>query len=196
MSSLAARVQNFATLLGSGSKATQRVNENATLARSMDPKQAAIITQFFMEAIPFNRFLGLQLIELKRGFATIMVPYRPELIGDPDRPALHGGVLSMAIDTAGGAAAFTEVVLPRDRISTIDLRVDYLRPGELQNLFCDATVSRMGNRVASVDVIAYHPTTAASNASNPRGEDSMTVVATGKAVYSIKRRGPRNADES
>ena len=123
----------------------------------------------------FNRFLGLEIARLDEGFARVAIPFRDHLVGDPERPALHGGVLSAAIDAAGGAAAFTLIELPDDRLSTIDLRVDYLRPAGLQRLVCEARVSRMGNRIASVDVIAFH------------GEERDAPVATGKAVYSVRR---------
>lgn len=138
--------------------------------------QRKLIIAFFRHQIPFNKVLGLDVEELSEGFARVRVPYRDELIGDPSRPALHGGVLSATIDATAGAAAFTLVTLPHDRISTIDLRVDYLRPGELKDVICEARVSRMGNRVASVDALAFH-----------RGEDDRPI-ATGKAVYNVKRK--------
>lgn len=139
-----------------------------------DASKELLIT-FFRRQIPFNAVLGLEVDELGEGFARIRVPFRPELVGDPVRPALHGGVLSATIDATGGAAAFTLVDLPGDRLSTIDLRVDYLRPGELKDVVCEGTVTRMGNRVASVDVVCFHP------------EASERLIATGKGVYSVKR---------
>ena len=108
------------------------------------------------------------------GFARVEIPYKPELIGDPYRPALHGGVLSALIDTCGGAAALTHIT-PPETVSTIDLRVDYLRPGEQKTLVCESTVSRMGNRVASVDSRIFHP------------DEPARLIATGKAVYNVKR---------
>jgi acyl-coenzyme A thioesterase PaaI-like protein len=64
-------------------------------------------------------------------------------------------------------------------VSTIDLRIDYLRPGGPKTLTCESTVSRMGNRVASVDSKIFHP-------------DAPTrLIATGKAVYNVKRRKER-----
>jgi uncharacterized protein (TIGR00369 family) len=139
--------------------------------------QRRLVTAFFERQIPFNAHLGLAVDELGDGFARIRVPFRDHLIGDPIRPALHGGVLSATIDATGGAAAFTLVQLPGDRLSTIDLRVDYLRPGELKDVLCEGRVTRMGNRVASVDVVCFHP------------GDEETLIATGKAVYSVRREG-------
>ena len=143
---------------------------------TFDPEiQRKLIIAFFRDGIPFNKVLGLEVMELSEGFARVRIPYRDELIGDPSRPALHGGVLSATIDATAGAAAFTLVSMPQDRISTIDLRVDYLRPGELRDVICEARVSRMGNRVASVDAWAFHP------------DEQDRPIATGKAVYNVRR---------
>jgi uncharacterized protein (TIGR00369 family) len=140
-----------------------------------DASLLALVRGLMERDIPFNRVLGIEVAALRSGFARLEIPFRPELIGDAHRPAIHGGVLSALIDTAGGAAAFTLVNLPDDRVSTIDLRVDYLRPGEARRLVAEATVSRMGNRVASVDIVCFHP------------DQPDRLIATGKAVYNVKR---------
>jgi uncharacterized protein (TIGR00369 family) len=126
------------------------------------------------EHIPFNRWLGIEVKELEPGRALLAVPFRPELVGDPHRPALHGGVLSALADTAGGCAVWT-MVGEDDRISTIDLRVDYLRPARLETVHALAIVLRVGNRVGVANVVLEHP-------SSP-GE----VLAEAKGVYSVRR---------
>src|SRR3954466_8740822 len=127
------------------------------------------------ELIPFNKVLGIEVADLREGFARLEVPFRPELIGDPFRQALHGGVLSALIDACGGAAAFTMITPPAERVSTIDLRIDYLRPGEPKRIVAEATVMRMGNRVASVDMRTFHT------------DAPDKLIATGKGVYNVKR---------
>ena len=134
-----------------------------------------LIRKFFNEELPFNQLVGMKLIELREGFAVIEVPFKAELVGDQKRPALHGGVLSALIDASGGAAAFTHLNLPGDTLSTLDMRVDYLRPAELRKVVAEGQVTRMGNRVASVDIKCYH-----------EGK-SERLIATGKAVYSVRR---------
>ena len=126
------------------------------------------------EIIPFNKFLGITIEEAKEGYVQLKLPYRAEYIGDASRPALHGGVISTLIDTCGGFAVWTQLRI-EDRVSTIDLRVDYLAPGAPESLYADGTVVRVGNRVGVVDVRCWQ-------ASAP-----SRTVATGKAVYNIKR---------
>lgn len=128
----------------------------------------------FMDLVPFNKVLGLEVRAISEGYCEMFLPFRDELIGDPIRPALHGGVLSSLIDTCGGATVWTMVEL-YDRVSTVDLRVDYLRPGLAEDLIVEGHIVRIGNRVGVADMIAYHP-----------GKKDEPV-ATGKGVYNVKR---------
>jgi len=137
---------------------------------------AAVLKHVMEEIIPFNRYLGVRVTEVRKGFARLEIPFREELIGDPLRPALHGGVLSALADAAGGAAVWVSIEDDLARISTIDLRVDYLRPGRLSTLIAEASVVRIGNRVGVADVRLFHP------------EAEAETVASGKAVYNVVKR--------
>ncbi len=135
--------------------------------------QLAFVRALIDDEIPFNRVLGLKVRHLARGLAVLEIPFRAELIGDRERPALHGGVVSALADTCGGAAVWTQVG-PLDRVSTIDLRVDYLRPGRAETLIATGTVLREGNRVGVVNIVVTH-------------EGDAAPIAEAKGVYSIKR---------
>jgi uncharacterized protein (TIGR00369 family) len=136
------------------------------------------LRQMMEDLIPFNRFLGIRVVEVTADGVRLSLPFRPELVGDPMRPALHGGVISTLADVAGGMAMWANLEDTTARISTIDLRVDYLRPGRLETLDARAHVVRQGNRVGVVDVALFHPSTADE------------VIATGKCVYNIVTRTP------
>ena len=123
--------------------------------------------------IPFNKFLGMRVAEIDRGRARLEIPFREELIGDPRRPALHGGVISTLADTCGGAAVWSTLDDPYIRVSTIDLRIDYLRPGRAETLVAEAMIVRAGRRVGVVDIRLFHPSAPAE------------TIATGKGVYNI-----------
>lgn len=138
---------------------------------------AAVLKQVMEEMIPFNRYLGLKLAEAGKGFARLEVPFRDELVGDPLRPALHGGVLSALADAAGGAAVWSGIEDDRARVSTIDLRMDYLRPARLVVVVAEATTVRLGNRVGVADVRLFHP------------DAEADTIATGKGVYNIIIKG-------
>ena len=110
---------------------------------------------FFEQGIAFNAFLGMRVDQLEAGVSRLHVPFRPELVGDPFRPALHGGLLSSLADAAGGLAVFSTNELAEVRVSTVDLRVDYLRPGKPEDVWCDARLLREGNRVAVTSMVVW-----------------------------------------
>lgn len=139
------------------------------------------LRRLFETEIPFNRLLGLRLDIRARGDIRLTMPFQPALIGDPVRPALHGGTLSTLIDTAGGAATYTAVD-PRDRVSTLDMRVDYLQPGAPADTWAIARLVRMGGRVAVVRVQVFQ---AEGRADRPAAEDRL--IAEGTAVYAVRR---------
>lgn len=133
------------------------------------------VIEFMEQKVPFNRHLGIRVAEIREGFARLELPFSEEFVGDPMRPALHGGVVSTLIDTCGGAAVWS-VTNSGDRLSTVDLRVDFMWPAPLEALVCESTVLRMGNRVgvASSEIFSL--------------EKPDRIIAVGKGVYNVKRR--------
>jgi uncharacterized protein (TIGR00369 family) len=137
------------------------------------------LIHFFENSIPFNRHLGIQVVSLEHGECLIKVPFRDEWVGDPNRPALHGGVLSTIADAAGGLAVFSVLTDPNaDRASTVDLRIDYLRRGLLEDVYCSAKLLRVGNRVAVTEMTCL------------QGENREYIAAECRAVYNIHRMSP------
>ncbi|MCB9748982.1 MAG: hotdog fold thioesterase [Myxococcales bacterium] len=155
-----------------------------TDADAKQPDRAQLI-QFFEEGIPFNKHLGVRVTHLDERRAVLSMATKPEHIGDVQRPALHGGITAALADAAGGLVCFSALTNPRDRVSTIDLRIDYLRPGTPgEDLHCEATLVRMGNRVGVARVLVF---------SGPRPplddpERHDRAIATAQAAYNVLRR--------
>ena len=112
------------------------------------------------ENLPFNRLLGLRVVNLKLDEAGFDFAMKNELIGNAVHGILHGGVISAVLDTTGGMTATASAIKRRQnlshdeitewiaRIGTIDMRVDYLRPGKGERFQSSGTVMRTGNKVA------------------------------------------------
>jgi len=130
--------------------------------------------EFIEKSIPFNAFLGVRVTRIEKGMIRMEVPWRDEFIGDPVRPAMHGGVISALADAAGGFAVWAAVDPERMRVSTIDLRVDYLRPGKAEDLIAEGEVLRVGGQVGVADMRVFHRS------------DEQQTVATAKGVYAIR----------
>ncbi|MFM2248714.1 MAG: hypothetical protein RL071_4789 [Pseudomonadota bacterium] len=119
------------------------------------PAREAALRDLFERQIPLHAHLGLRVEQLAAGAARVRLPPRPELTGDPFRPAVHGGVLATLADVAGGLAVFGQVAA-EDRVSTIDLRIDYLRPAATGlALVGEARLLRAGGRVAMAEVTLH-----------------------------------------
>ena len=115
----------------------------------------------FEEKIVFNQVLGLKITSLRAERVVARIDMRPELVGHPAYNRLHGGVISAGLDAMGGLAVMAAIGArhmdepPAQRLQrfhklgTIDLRVDYLRPGISEYFELRAEVLRLGSRVAS-----------------------------------------------
>lgn len=120
------------------------------------------LRDLYENRIPFNRTLGMTVAVLAPGTAKVQFAIRPELIGNPVHGTLHGGVISAVLDATGGLTASTGLVERQTdssldnfaaqvaRVGTIDLRVDYLRPGRGDIFTAAGTVMRAGNKVAVI----------------------------------------------
>ena len=122
---------------------------------------------WFFEQIPFNKMIGMEVSHLCADRVEIKVPMKPELIGNFIHQNLHGGVISSVLDVAGGCMAVVGAYLRThgmdeqerqevlSKVGTIDLRVDYLRPGRGQSFVASARLLRAGNKVA-VTRMSFH----------------------------------------
>ncbi|MDJ0837647.1 MAG: thioesterase family protein [Acidobacteriota bacterium] len=114
----------------------------------------------FYNQIPFNRELGLELVYLGPEHVDLKMEMKPKLVGNYMHGILHGGVISASLDVAGGITSVVGAFerthgLPDDerikilsKIGTIDLRVDYLRPGRGEWFKITGRILRTGNKVA------------------------------------------------
>ncbi len=119
------------------------------------------LKKVFEEMIVFNQLLGLKIVSLTPIEARARIDMRNELVGHYAYNRIHGGVISAGLDAMGGLAVMAAIgarhmdETPTQRLhrfaklGTIDLRVDYLRPGIGEWFELRAEVMRLGSRVAS-----------------------------------------------
>jgi uncharacterized protein (TIGR00369 family) len=141
------------------------------------------LVDLFEQRITFNTVLGLKVLSVKPGDVRGRITMRPELVGHYTYGRLHGGVISATLDAMGGLALMvaigerhpgesTQQVMHRFvRMGTIDLRIDYLRPGLGQHFVAHADVTRLGGRLGSTQMRLVN--------------DEGTLIATGAAAYVV-----------
>ena len=131
--------------------------------------------------IPFNQTINVKFVSAEP--VTISIENKPELVGNALRQILHGGVIATLLDVVGGLAIIKDVLensefenqadIPQKlaRSGTIDLRVDYIRPGTGKAFFATGEVIRQGKRV-SVTRMELH-------------NDEKTLIALGTGTYVV-----------
>ena len=131
--------------------------------------------------VPFNRLLAMELASTDP--VQIRIENRDDLVGNAVHNFLHGGVIASLLDVAGGIATFkssldaselasTEEAAERfGRIGTVDMRVDYLRPGTGKEFVATAEIIRHGKRI-TVTRMELH-------------NDAGTLIALGTGTYVV-----------
>jgi len=142
------------------------------------------IKEYYL-GLPFNRVLGIVIdsLDYDSGEAVVSFSMAPELVGNTAAGILHGGVTASVIDLTGGLSAFLacakfhENALPgviEQKLlgsATLDMRVDYLRPGKGVSFQCKAGIIRAGSRIVVSKIDLFN--------------EKKIRIATGTATYLI-----------
>ena len=146
-------------------------------------KLLQLLKEITEEKIPFNKLIGMKIETLDLDKIGIRIEMSPELVGNFTRGNLHGGVISSVLDVTGGMVAwigimkkmegqsFDEISERFNKIGTIDIRVDYLRPGLGEYFIATGSTLRTGNKV-SVSRMELH-------------NDKGILIAVGTGTYVV-----------
>lgn len=141
------------------------------LKKQREEKMNAPVLQQLADAfaaIPFNQLLGLQLEEFQKEEITLRFEMKKDLIGNYLHGILHGGVISSVLDMAGGAAAMVSVVKKSpqqsmeeltnilSKSSTINLNINYIRPGKGEHFLAKSKVLQTGQRICFTRMELYN----------------------------------------
>ncbi len=149
----------------------------------LPPHVKAILKKLSEEDVAFQRLLGLRIISFGPERPRMRFDMQPDLAGHPVRKVLHGGVIASALDAIAGFAVLLSMMNkhqdePQDaqiarfmKISTIDLRIDFIRPGRGAHFIASANVLRTGSNVATVRMELEN--------------DSGEMIAAGSAAFNV-----------
>ncbi len=142
-----------------------------------------VISVLFSERIPYNKLLGMRVGSLDPARPTVELDMRDDLVGNFIHETLHGGVTAAVLDVTGGLVAFLNLMEKLDELSredkvgrfaklgTIDLRIDYLRPGRGRRFVSTGYILRTGNKVAVTRMELHN--------------EQDTLIAVGTGAYTV-----------
>jgi uncharacterized protein (TIGR00369 family) len=119
-----------------------------------------------IDVSPFQRWLGLQVVEVGEGKMSVTMPWKDELVSNPTPPTMHGGILASLIDLMGLYCVLTTGSIS---LATVDLRVDYHRPAGPGTLRAEASILKLGSKVSTAETKVF-------------GENGK-LLASGRGVY-------------
>lgn len=119
------------------------------------PQVGTADAQNFVDRLPHCRELNIRVEETGPSRAIMSLPYDKRLIGDPDTGVIHGGAVSVLMDTCAGAAVRMHPAHDGP-LATLDLRIDYMRaakPGA--TITAEAKCFHVTRTVAFIRVLAW-----------------------------------------
>lgn len=108
-----------------------------------------------LDSVPYAKLLGIELEEVGLGSATLSLAVRKELT--QNHGVVHGGAVASLIDSAM-AFAIIPMLAPKERVTTVDLTISYLRPVSRGRMIAVAKVIRAGRRMIVVSAEVFDST--------------------------------------
>lgn len=149
----------------------------------MDAKVYECVKEVFETNTPFSRNLGIKVLLDESLNPYLRLERQDHLIGNYIQNILHGGVISSILDIIGAIVAVdgvisrmeyekkAEIMKKFEKLGTIDMRVDYLRPGRGIYFIATGEVMRTGNKVSVVRTKLKN--------------DENTLIAAGTGTYMV-----------
>lgn len=113
------------------------------------------LAQLMNRGSPQAVALGLETLEIGHARALIKLPYRADLVGDPETGVIAGGAVTTLLDHSCGQAVFAALTEPTS-VATLDLRIDYMRRAEPGlDIHVAAHCYKLTSSIAFVRAVAY-----------------------------------------
>lgn len=148
-------------------------------SQDLSPEDAATLQAIaarMAQGTPQAAAIGMRVVRIARGEAAMAVPWREELVGDPDTGVMAGGVVTTLLDHVCGLSV-SSITLRHHAIATLDLRIDYMRPAvPRREVIGLARCYKVTRSIAFVRAAAFE-------------DDEADPIATAQAAFAFT--GPR-----
>ncbi|HEX3699111.1 MAG TPA: PaaI family thioesterase [Phenylobacterium sp.] len=144
---------------------------------ALDPDALSQLGQHMATTVPQAAALGFRFLSAGDGRGSIEVPWREDLVGDPDSGVIAGGVVTSLLDHTCGLAISAAAPAQPFATATLDLRIDYMRPAAPRaGVTCEAHCYKLTRSIAFVRAQAWDA-------------DPADPIATAQAAF-VLNRGP------
>ena len=92
------------------------------------PEIVREMAEQMVTATPQSAALGMRFVSVAPARGSLEVPWREDLVGDPDTGVIAGGVVTSLLDHTCGLAMAAAAGTEPFSTATLDLRIDYMRP--------------------------------------------------------------------
>jgi len=137
------------------------------------PRFKEAILDWMKNRNPFWSLLGMELVEVRKGWAQIRLPFDKKLTNAIG--LVHGGAIFTPADSAVGMA-LVGMISRNENISTLEMKINYLKPVKKCDIIAEAKIVHKGAQTAIGDVEVR--------------DVNDVLIAKGLATYAIfKKRG-------
>ena len=137
----------------------------------IDPRFKESLLNWMKTNNPFWSLLGMELAEIKKGWAKIRLPFTKKLTNGIG--VAHGGAIFSPADSAVGMALIG-LVDKDENISTLEMKINYLKPLAEGEIIAEAKIVHRGTMTAIGDVEVR--------------DGQGTLIAKGLATYAITKK--------
>ena len=121
--------------------------------------------------VPFQKLLGIEVVEVIAERAIVCLPFRPDLTGGNN--PFHGGSISSLLDLTGALAAWSGHNPENGmRAATVSMTVNYLAAAQGKDIIATANVVKRGKELIFSEVSIYE-------------KESRKLIANGSMIYRI-----------
>ena len=122
---------------------------------SMDLDAMRQLGETMAESTPQTAALGVKFVSVGPGIGILRVPWRADLVGDPETGVIASGVITTLLDHCGGLA-IKAAKLDFSSTATLDLRIDYMRPAVVgADIYGKAHCYKLTRSIAFIRCVAY-----------------------------------------
>ena len=137
----------------------------------LDPRFKESLLNWMQTKNPFWSLLGMEIVDLKKGWAKIRLPFTDKLANGVG--VAHGGAIFSPADSAVGMA-LVGLTTRDESISTLEMKINYLKPFTEGEIVAEAKIVHKGNMTAIGDVVVK--------------DGKGSLIAKGLATYAITKK--------